>query len=81
MFFVEITPSMSCGDERIFMKSKWITRPLHALVVRLTFGRPMKYQRQLFRDVVGGNMVNEYIDYKGRVFMANHPWSWFRVPK
>jgi|VirMetMinimDraft_7_1064189.scaffolds.fasta_scaffold363821_1 hypothetical protein len=40
----------------------------------------MIYQRQLFLDSVSGEMVNEYKDCFGTLYMANSPYG-FRVLK
>jgi hypothetical protein len=45
----------------------------------LTGGRPMKHVEFLFTDVVSGRGVHSFIDCYGRRWMAEGPWSWFRV--
>lgn len=45
----------------------------------LTGGRPMRRREWLFTDVVSGNRVYRYEDRLGRSWMAEGPWSWFRV--
>lgn len=46
----------------------------------LTGGRPMQLHiKNVFRDVVNGQMVHVYTDHKGRDWMAHGRWSLFRV--
>lgn len=45
----------------------------------LTGGRPMRFSRMAFRDVVTGEMVCYYIDGYGRWWMATNRWALFRV--
>lgn len=48
----------------------------------LTGGRPMRFEREGFRDVVSGKMVCYYVDWFGRKWMADSgAWSWFRVER
>lgn len=42
-------------------------------------GRPMEYLGFDFTDAVTGESVNRYRDRFGRTWLANHPWSGFRV--
>jgi hypothetical protein len=44
-------------------------------------GRPMVKIGSLFFDHIEGKEVNLYKDSLGRLWMANHKWSWFRVKK
>lgn len=46
---------------------------------KLTGGRPMKDKGHLFVDIVSGKSVRHYIDKFGRSWMAEGPWSIFRV--
>jgi hypothetical protein len=48
-------------------------------IKRLLNGYPMKYEGCAFVDQVSGKEVNYYIDTLGRKWMANYPWSLFRV--
>lgn len=42
-------------------------------------GRPMRFTRHGFRDIVSGNMVSYYTDTKGREWMATSRWGWDRI--
>lgn len=46
---------------------------------RLLGGRPMRFVRFCFTDVVNGQPVNFYYDRFGRPWLAHHRWSLFRV--
>ena len=41
----------------------------------------LKFQRQAFRDVVSGKMVNVYIDCFEELCMKDNRWSLFSVKK
>jgi len=45
----------------------------------LTGGRPMQHLNIAFTDCVTGKTVHYWIDRFGRRWMANSPWSWFRL--
>lgn len=47
---------------------------------KLTGGRPMRYIRDHFIDVVSDKMVSDYMDRNGKYWMAEHKWALFRVP-
>jgi hypothetical protein len=53
--------------------------PAWLSVWRLTGGRPMRYMRSAFTDIVSGEAVNFYEDRLGRVWLATGPWARFRV--
>jgi hypothetical protein len=44
-------------------------------------GRPMRFEKFAFTDVVSGLPVNYYTDTLGRKWMANTAWSLFRVER
>lgn len=48
-------------------------------VWRLTGGRPMRYMRSSFTDIISGEAVSFYEDRLGRIWLATGPWAWFRV--
>lgn len=48
---------------------------------KLTGGRPMKLIGFAFTDRVDGRAVNYYIDKFDRLWLANGPWSRFRVSR
>lgn len=48
---------------------------------KLLGGRPMIFVGDSFRDVVSGKMVCDFIDCKGRMWLANTRWSFFRTRK
>jgi hypothetical protein len=48
-------------------------------IQRLLGGRPMVCLGPDFRDVVSGRVVYQFIDCRGRLFMANDRWGWGRV--
>lgn len=45
----------------------------------LTGGRPMRVIHPAFRDVVSGRQVYRMVDAFGRGWLAERPWSRFRV--
>lgn len=47
---------------------------------KLTGGRPMRFIRSNFMDVVSGAMVNDYMDRNGKFWMAENRWAILRVP-
>ena len=49
------------------------------LFFRLTGGRPMTRTGTGFVDTVSGQNVDMYVDGRGRYWLANGRWSWFRV--
>jgi hypothetical protein len=49
------------------------------LLALLTGGRPMKRLGCAFIDKVSGREVFEFEDRCGRYWLAEKPWSWFRV--
>lgn len=53
--------------------SKWIAR--------LTGGRPMIHAGFAFTDAVSGRSVSYYVDRLGRPWLAEGPWSLFRVER
>lgn len=52
---------------------------LKKLFYKITNGRPMIYQRDLFWDFIGQEKVKLYTDVFGREWMATTKWSNFRV--
>jgi hypothetical protein len=48
-------------------------------MVDLFGGRPMRFVRHAFVDVVSGATVNYYIDRNGKHWLACGPWSLFRI--
>jgi hypothetical protein len=46
---------------------------------KLLNGRPMKLEGPAFRDFIGNEQVNYYIDRCNRRWMATNHWGWFRV--
>lgn len=49
------------------------------LFYKITGGRPMIYQRDLFWDFIGQEEVKLYSDVFDREWMATTKWSIFRV--
>jgi hypothetical protein len=47
---------------------------------RLTGGRPMRREGYAFTDQVTGKGVLYFRDRLGRKWLAEGPWSFFRVP-
>lgn len=50
-----------------------------ALLAKLTGGRPMRRDCLAFVDCVSGRSVCEWTDKIGRRWLAEGPWSLFRV--
>ena len=48
-------------------------------LMKLTGGRPMKFEGHAFTDHVSGEAVRYYVDFFGRRWLATHSWSSFRV--
>lgn len=46
----------------------------------LTGGRPMQYLGHRFTDLITGRPVGLYVDTRGRRWLAEGAWSWFRIP-
>lgn len=46
---------------------------------KLTGGRPMRQMGHRFIDRVSGKSVYAWEDKLGRTYLAEGPWSWFRV--
>lgn len=51
-----------------------------SLRAQLTRGRPMILLGPALHDVVSGRQIYYWCDRLGRLWMAEHAWSLFRVP-
>lgn len=51
------------------------------ILKKILGGRPMKYDGFAFTDIVSGHFVYAWTDTLGRRWLAEHSWSWFRVPR
>jgi hypothetical protein len=52
-----------------------------ALLKKLLDGRPMRRTGYAFTDRVSGRAVYDFVDTLGRKWMAEGPWSLFRVER
>ena len=50
-------------------------------LIWLCGGRPMERGAFRFTDCISGKPVYYFADHYGRVWLATHAWSWFRVRK